>query len=63
VNNFTIIERSYCMHDAPCGILKKLAREAAVRVWARVGDSFLWLRGGLAVKPLPCGQLQGPGAG
>jgi len=40
VNRFTILERRYCMHDAPCGVLKRLAREAAFRVRPRIGDCF-----------------------
>ena len=49
VNNFTIIERRYCMHDPHCTIFKKLAREAAFRVLPRVGDCFF-----IAARRLGC---------
>lgn len=40
VNRFTILERRYCMHDAPSGVLKKLVRELAFRVLPRLADCF-----------------------
>jgi SAM-dependent methyltransferase len=40
VNNFTILDRRYCMHDAPSGVFKKLAREFMFRIRPRMADCF-----------------------
>ena len=40
VNNFTVLERRYCMHDPPSGPLKKIVRETAFRICPRLADCF-----------------------
>ncbi|MCX5769573.1 MAG: class I SAM-dependent methyltransferase [Candidatus Hydrogenedentes bacterium] len=40
VNNFTVLERRYCMHDPKLNMVKKLVRESAFRFRPRLGDCF-----------------------